>query len=318
MRWRRSGAAMRSSLGCAACPGNPGGSPRLRAMDPSPPQFVSAPEIDAQYNAAAAVADSVERLRRHGELSAEARARLRCSEGIAYGPTLDETLDVFPAEAAAAPVFVFIHGGYWRRFAARDYHLVALGLVPLGITTVCVDYSLCPKVTIDEIVRQCRAAVAWTLRRIGEHGGDPARVAVGGHSAGGHLTAMCLAARWDEDYGLGRDPLAAAVLVSGIYDLEPLRRSYLQPTIQLDDGIVRRNSPMFGVRRCATPALVTWGGDESAEFARQATQYHVAWQDAGNRGELLPQPGGNHFTAIEGLADPDSALSRWLAAKLAA
>src|SRR6185295_7861834 len=120
------------------------------------PPFVSSPEIDAQYNAAAAVADSAEQLRRHGELSAEARARLRCIEGIAYGPTLDETLDVFPAERPAAPVFVFIHGGYWRRFAARDYHLVALGLVPRGVTTVVVDYSLCPKVTIDEIVRQWR------------------------------------------------------------------------------------------------------------------------------------------------------------------
>jgi arylformamidase len=287
-------------------------------MEPSSTQFVSSPEIDAQYNAGAAVADSAERLRMHGERSAEARARLRCIEGISYGPTLDETLDVFPAEGPASPVFVFIHGGYWRRFAARDYHLVALGLVPLGITTVCVDYSLCPKVTIDEIVRQCRAAVAWTLRRIGEHGGDPARVAVGGHSAGGHLTAMCLAARWDEDYGLARDPLAAAVLVSGIYDIEPLRNSYLQPSIQLDDGIVRRNSPMFGVRPCATPALVTWGADESAEFARQATQYHAAWQGAGNRGELLPQHGNNHFTAIDGLADPGSTLSRWIAAKLAA
>ena len=297
---------------------NPGRSPRLDAMEPSSPQFVSSPEIDAQYNAAAAVADSAEQLRRHGELSAEALARLRCIEGIAYGPTLDETLDVFPAERPASPVFVFIHGGYWRRFAARDYHLVALGLVPRGITTVVVDYSLCPKVTIDEIVRQCRAAVAWTLRRIGEHGGDPARVAVGGHSAGGHLTAMCLGARWDEDYGLARDPLAGAVLVSGIYDLEPLRFSYLQPSIQLDDGIVRRNSPMFGVRPCATPALVTWGADESAEFARQATQYHAAWQGAGNRGELLPLVGANHFTAVEGLADPGSTLSRWIAARLGA
>jgi len=287
-------------------------------METAATPFVSSPEIDAQYDAGAAVPDSPELLRRFGELSADARTRLRCIEGIAYGPTLDETLDVFPAERPASPVFVFIHGGYWRRFAARDYHLVALGLVPLGITTVCVDYSLCPKVTIDEIARQARAGVAWTLRRIGEHGGDPARVAVGGHSAGGHLTAMCLAARWDEDYGLARDPLAAAVLISGIYDIEPLRRSYLQPTIQLDDGIVRRNSPMFGVRPCATPALVTWGADESAEFARQATQYHAAWQGAGNRGELLPLAGANHFTAVEGLADPGSTLSRWIAARLGA
>ena len=286
---------------------------------PTMPTFRSFPsqaEIDAQYNAAAAVADATTRMDRHFAQSAEARARLRCTTGIAYGATTAETLDVFPAERADAPVFVFIHGGYWRRFAARDYHLVALGLVPLGITTVVVDYALCPKVTIDEITRQCRAAVAWTLRHVGEHGGDPARVAVGGHSAGGHLTAMCVEARWDDDYGLARDPLAAAVLVSGVYDIEPLRYSYLQPSIQLDDGVVRRNSPMFAVRPSATPVLVTWGEDESAEFARQATEFHAAWQAAGNRSELLPQPGKNHFSAIDGFTDPGSALCRWIAARL--
>jgi len=213
-------------------------------------------------------------------------------------------------------VFVFIHGGYWRAFSASDHSFVALGPVALGITTVVVDYSLCPKVTIDEITRQCRAAVAWTLGHIGAHGGDPARVAVGGHSAGGNLSAMCLETRWDEDYGLARDPLAAALLVSGIYDIEPLRHSYLQPTIQLDDGIVRRNSPLFGVRPCATPMLVTWGGEESDEFARQSTSFHAAWQAAGNRSELRAQPGANHFSAIHGFADPEHPLCRWLAERL--
>jgi len=213
-------------------------------------------------------------------------------------------------------VFVFIHGGYWRAFSAADHSFVALGPVALGITTVVVDYSLCPKVTIDEITRQCRAAVAWTLRHIGAHGGDPARVAVGGHSAGGHLSAMCLETRWDEDYGLARDPLAAALLVSGIYDIEPLRHSFLQPTIQLDDGIVKRNSPLFGVRPCETPVLVTWGADESAEFERQSTSFHGAWQEAGNRSGLLAQAGAHHFSAIEGFADPAHTLCRWLAASL--
>ena len=179
-----------------------------------------------------------------------------------------------------------------------------------------VNYSLCPKVTIDEISRQARAAVAWTLRHIGEHGGDPSRVAVGGHSAGGHLSAMCLATRWADDYGLPADPLTAAVLVSGIYDIAPLRHSYLQPQIRLDDGIVARNSPLFAVRPCATPALVTWGGDESAEFARQSHDFHAAWQAAGNRSELLAQAGANHFTAVDGFEEPTSPLCRWLAGVL--
>jgi len=255
-------------------------------------------------------------MRGYGERSAAARTRLAGRYGIAYGPTRDEKLDIFPADRPDAPVFVFIHGGYWRAFSAADHSFVALGPVALGITTVVVDYSLCPKVTIDEITRQCRAAVAWTLRHIGDYGGDPARVAVGGHSAGGHLSAMCLETRWDEEYGLARDPLAAALLVSGIYDIEPLRHSFLQPTIQLDDGIVRRNSPLFAVRPCATPVLVTWGGEESDEFARQSTSFDAAWRGAGNRSDLLAQPGANHFSAIHGFADPAHPLCRWLADRL--
>jgi arylformamidase len=280
--------------------------------------FSTPAEIDAQYNAGAAVADAGSYLRGYAERSRDVRSRLKCELDIAYGPTLDETLDIFPADRPGAPVFVFIHGGYWRGFSSKDFSCVATGLHAAGITTVVPNYSLCPKVTIDEITRQSRAAVAWTLRHIGDHGGDPARVAVGGHSAGGHLGAMCLEARWDEDYGLARDPLAAAVLVSGLYDLEPLRHSYLQPSIRLDDGIVARNSPLFAVRSCATPVLVTWGGDESAEFARQSTSFHDAWRGAGNASELLPQPGANHFSATDGFEDPSSPICRWLVERLSA
>jgi arylformamidase len=280
--------------------------------------FTAPAQIDAQYNAGASVSNPAAYMQRYAEQSRLARERLPCTLDIPYGPTLDETLDVFPAERAGAPVFVFLHGGYWRALSSKDFSFVATGLHPLGITTVVVDYSLCPKVTLDEIARQARAAVAWTLRGIERHGGDAARVAVGGHSAGGHLSAMCLQARWAEEYGLPTDPLAAAVLVSGIYDIEPLRHSYLQPQIQLDDGIVRRNSPLFAVRECRTPVLITWGADESAEFARQSQALHAAWEGAGNRSELLPQPGANHFSAIEGFADPASPLCRWLARNLSA
>ena len=164
--------------------------------------FTSAEQIDWEYKPSLRIADAEQCMRRYGEHSAEARTRLDGSYDIAYGPTRDEKLDIFPAARPNAPLFVFIHGGYWRAFSAREHSFVALGPVALGITTVLVDYSLCPKVTIDEITRQCRAAIAWTIRHIGEYGGDPARVAVGGHSAGGHLSAMCLETRWDEDWGL--------------------------------------------------------------------------------------------------------------------
>lgn len=154
------------------------------------------------------------------------------------------------------------------------------------------------------------------LRHIGAHGGDPDRVAIGGHSAGAHLAAMALQTRWADDYGLPVDPFKAAVLVSGLYDLQPLRYSFLQPQIQLDDGVIRRNSPLFSVRPCATPALITWGSDESAEFARQSTSFHEAWGAQGNASVLLPQRGAHHYSAIFDFERPDSPLCEWVAERL--
>ena len=276
-------------------------------------QFATQAQIDAQYDVEQSVPDFSIYARHYTDESRLARHRLRGELDVPYGPTREETLDIFPAAGRNAPVFVFIHGGYWRMLSSKEFSCVALGLHALGITTVVVNYALAPKVSIDEITRQARAAVAWVLRRIERHGGDPARVVVGGHSAGGHLTAMCLQTPWAEDYGLPEDPLAGAVMVSGLYDLQPLRFSLMQPQIQLDDGVIRRNSPMFAVRPCKTPALVTWGGDEPDEFRRQSDDFLGAWTAAGNRAKRVEQAGANHFTAIYGFEDPQSPLCQWIA-----
>jgi arylformamidase len=284
--------------------------PRLR---PLYREFDAQQQIDAQYNPSLAL-PAGSNPGEHYAAQAQAARMLRCILDVPYGPTVHETLDIFPADQPNAPVFIFIHGGYWRAFSSHDFHGVALGLQPLGITTVIVNYALAPRVSIDEITRQTRAAAAWTLRNIAQYGGDPTRVGIGGHSAGGHLTAMCLQTAWADDYGLPQDPFKAALLFSGLYDIEPLR--YLQPMIQLDNGIVRRNSPAFGVRACKTPIWITWGGNESTEFARQASTYHAAWQDAGNSAELRAIAGADHFTVIHGLERRDSEVSRWLAQQL--
>ncbi|MDR7306138.1 alpha/beta hydrolase [Rhodoferax saidenbachensis] len=274
--------------------------------------FDTQAQIDAQYNPSIALADASAPGKHFVAQATKARATLKNHLDIPFGPTVHETLDIFPADTPNAPVFVFIHGGYWRAMSSKDFSGVALGLQPLGITTVVVNYALCPVVTIAEITRQCRAAVAWTLRNIAQYGGDPARVAVGGHSAGGHLSAMCLETAWDTDYGLPRDPLKAAVLISGLHDLQPLRYSYLQPMIQLDEHTVRHYSPAANVRTCPTPTWVTWGGAESSEFARQSALYHAAAQALGNPTELRAVPGADHFTIVHELERSDSPMAQWL------
>ena len=278
--------------------------------------FETQAQIDAQYNPSLVLAPGDQPMEHFTAQANRARAELRNTLGVPYGPTVEETLDIFPADGPNAPVFVFIHGGYWRALSSKDFHGVALGLNALGITTVVVNYALCPSVTIDEITRQCRSAIAWVLRNIGQHSGDPSRVAIGGHSAGGHLTAMCLQTEWARDYGLQQDPLAGAIAFSGLFDLAPLRYSYLQPMIQLDDGMVQRNSPAFMVRPCKTPLWITWGGLESSEFSRQSHTYHAAWQAAGNISTLQEHAGTNHFTVIHGLEDASSPVCQWLAGTL--
>ncbi len=285
-------------------------------MTPLYREFATQAQLDAQYNPSLKLADPSVPGQHYADRSAHARASLRCTLDVPYGPTRSETLDIFPADDPNAPVFVFIHGGYWRALSSKDFSCVALGLQACGITTVVVNYALCPSVTLDEITRQVRAAVAWTHHHIAAHGGDPTRMAVGGHSAGAHLTAMCLQTPWAQDYGLPQDPIAAAVLVSGVYDIAPLRYSYLQPMIQLDEGTVRRQSPLFAVRACRTPIWVNWGTEETSEFARQAASFHAAWLLAGNTGDLSALPGADHFIGLHGFEHADSLLCQWLREKL--
>ena len=180
--------------------------------------FATQAQIDQQYNASLGLPDATAPGRYNAALAERARGLLPQHLDIPFGPTRAETLDVFPATPTGpggAPVFVFIHGGYWRALSSKDFSGVALGLHARGITTVVLNYALCPFVTIDEIVRQVRAAVAWTVRHIAEFGGDPARIGVGGHSAGGHLTAMCMQTEWARDYGLAQDPIKARAPVAG-------------------------------------------------------------------------------------------------------
>jgi arylformamidase len=267
--------------------------------------FTSQEAIDREYNAAAAVADSAAIVARWSEASARARAALPCRLGLPYGPTRAEYVDLFPA-GPGAPLHLFLHGGYWRRFSAREFSFLAEPLVREGVAVGVVNYALCPEVTIDEITRQARAAVAWAYRRAAALGCDGERLTVSGHSAGGHLTAMVASTDWPGVYDLPADTVKAGLPVSGLFDLAPFPWSYLQPSLQLTADQVARNSPLRLLPERGPPLLVAVGGGESAEFRRQSRDYLAAWRAHGLAGELLEVAGADHFTVIDHLADPAS------------
>jgi len=273
-------------------------------------QFATQEEIDDQYNVERSIEDPKPYFEFFVRESAKARDELDCMLDISFGPTMEETVDVFPAADASAPILLFIHGGYWRRLSSKEFSLVARGLIRCGITVIVTNYALCPRVTIPEITRQSRAALSWARRTELNYAGDRDRIYICGHSAGGHQVARLLCTNWEGDYGLPQNVIKGGYSISGLFDISPLRYSWLQPLLQLDEDVIQCESPQFHIPVSAPPLVADVGGVESDEFRRQSREYMDAWQAAGLQGVYTEQVGKNHFSAIEGFIDGDSDLCK--------
>ncbi len=263
--------------------------------------------LDAQYNLRARWPQHPEFFARWQREGDAVRARADCRRDLPYGPTPAETLDLLPPAAriagGRAPLLVFIHGGYWQALDKRDVCFLAPAFAKAGVAFAAPNYALAPHVGFDEIVRQMRAALAWLWRNAPELGCDPRRIYVAGHSAGGHLAAMLAATNWSRHGGLPSDLIKGAFSVSGVYDLEPLKRSYQNAVLKLDDGAVGRNSPQGLAPNRATPVWATVGGEESEEFHRQQAALMKAWRAAGGVVRGIAAPKLHHFDILAKCAD---------------
>ena len=277
------------------------------------PRF--APEwLDRMYNNRALVPDHAAHFARWSAESAGVRGQGPCQLDVAYGDGAGETLDIFPGAAADAPVLVFIHGGYWRSLDKADHSFIAPAFTQAGACVVVPNYALCPAVTIPQITLQMVKALAWVYRNIADHGGDPNRITVAGHSAGGHLAAMLLTCLWK---AYARDLPARLVRnalgISGVYDLAPLRLTpFVKDSLRLTPAQVRKASPAYLPRpKLARERGVLYtvaGGDESAEFLRQNQLIRDAWgPKAVPVCEALP--GLNHFSVLEAMVEPGHRLN---------
>lgn len=265
--------------------------------------------LEAQYNNRARVPDHGQVLARWAQASELVRQRSVAHLDVAYGDGPGEVLDLFPTDAPAAPVLIFIHGGYWRSLDKADHSFVAPSFTADGALVVVVNYALCPAVTVEHIVMQMVRAVSWVWRHAEAYGGDPSRIALAGHSAGAHLAAMLMSCRWKvvaED--LPAQPLSGALAISGLYDLEPLRQTaFVQADLQLTPASVGRLSPAFFPRPKSGKLYAAVGADETEEFLRQNRLIRDVWGPT-----AVPVcetvPGSNHFNVLNSLVDPAGRL----------
>ncbi len=277
--------------------------------------------LDRMYNNRALVPDHAHYFARWAEGSRLARQQQNCAIDLAYGGSAGEKLDIFTAakngklslgkgsKRAGAPVLVFIHGGYWRSLDKAEHSFLAPALTAAGACVVVPNYALCPAVSIPDITLQMVKALAWTFRHVAEFGGDPRRITVVGHSAGGHLASMLLACQWTRwAADLPADLVKNALSVSGLYELESIMHTpFVKDDLRLTPAQVLQASPAWLPAPSHGQLYSVAGAEESPEFLRHNKLIQKVWGK-----KVVPVsedlPSLNHFSIVDALAEPTHRL----------
>jgi arylformamidase len=263
---------------------------------------------EREYNARAAIPEHPRIFARWGEQATAMRRLRACLIDLPYGETSGEKLDLFPTRGDAAPLLVFIHGGYWRSLDKSDFSWIAPPFVAEGVAVALLNYGLAPRTPMEDIVRQVLRALAWLHGRAERYGIDRSRIYLSGHSAGGHLTAMAMAALWPVlDPELPADLVKGGLAISGLYELAPLLHApFINADLRLTPARAARLSPALLPPATAAPLITAVGALESSEFQRQNALIGQSWRR--NVVRDVPLPGCNHLTVCDELGQPGSAL----------
>ncbi len=266
--------------------------------------------LESLFNNRAAVPDFQNCFDRWAAKSEQVRKlhRDRFEKDVPYGDDIMETMDVFLPRGQSRALLMFIHGGYWRSLDKREHAFVAAPYVDAGATVALVNYSLCPAVSVEHIVKQIVAAGAFLYKNAGDFDAPKKRMFVAGHSAGGHLAAMSLACLWREAaVGLPHKVFQAGLSISGLYDLEILTKvPSLNADLRLTEESAARLSPARMSPPTNAPLYVAVGGQELGGFKDQHGLIVRAWHKV--IGADIPCPEDHHFSILERLAEPGSAL----------
>ena len=253
--------------------------------------------LDSGLNNSAAVAGSADTMAQWEKLSAELRAGHSAHLDLRYGPRERNRIDFLKA-APHAPTLLFIHGGYWQTRSKEVFTRFAEGAMAHGINVALIGYTLAPDATLEQIVAEIHAGIDYLAWRLGELGADTNRIVASGWSAGGHLTAMAML----------NAHIKGGVAISGIYDLEPIRHSYLNDKLGLDEAMSRRNSPML-LTHAVKPMTLTVGGAELPLLRKQTADFAAYRASHGLPVSYEEIPGANHFTIRDEMASPTGRIT---------
>ena len=262
---------------------------------------MSKEELDRGLNNGLAVPGSGDIMANWEQRSAALRTRYPAHLDLRYGPRERNRIDFLKA-GERAPTLLFIHGGYWQMRAKEFFTLVAEGALAHGINVALTGYTLAPDATLDEIVAEIHAAIDFLQRELPALGGDGKGIVVSGWSAGGHLTAMALS----------HPHVRAGLGISGIYDLEPIRHSYLDDKLRLDEAASRRNSPVKQPTGPDKPLSLVVGSTELPLLRQQTADFACYRAKHGLPVSYEQIAGANHFTIMNEMIAPEGRITALL------
>lgn len=260
--------------------------------------FLSQEERNRAYNNSAAVSASSALIQARDQASAAYRATHSGAIDLSYGPGPRQAWDIYPGADPSAPCLVFLHGGYWQMNARENFACVAEGLAPHGWSVALPGFTLAPEANLEQIVAEISAALDWLRNHAAQYklGG---KVIVSGWSAGGHLAALALA-----------HPLVSAGLaIAGVYELSPIRDTYLNAKLSLTDQQIENLSPLR-LPVVNKPLSIAYGSAELPTLIEEARGFHQHRANAHAPGSLLPVPNANHYTILDELRNPNGLLTR--------
>ena len=277
-------------------------------------------QLDKEYSPSSCVENINLYLQRYAQTSREVRKALAGSPGcltnLRYGNREKQTLDLFlPENHNRTPLHIFIHGGYWQQLDKSDGSFGAPPFLKSGAAYCALNYTLAPDANLDEIVEEIRLAIAWLYCNTDEFGYDRERFFLSGSSAGGHLAAMMLYTNWQK-YQVPQDVIKGLCAVSGIYDLEPIRLTYVNEPLCLTDQQVYDNSPIQHQPLVNCPVIVAYGANETDEFKRQSIEYQALLGSQGIEPAIQEIAGRNHFDVVMDITNPESWLAKQVLAQL--
>lgn len=265
-------------------------------------------ELDRNFSQADWAPNRLQILQRYGERSRITRQRLGEPERFAYGEGEVEAVDLFRAENDNAPVHVFIHGGAWRAGTAESYHFPADMFIDKGISYAALDFGNVQDIGLNGMIAQLRKAIAWVYKNSDMLGVDKNQIYISGHSSGAHLGGVLLVTDWSE-FDVPNDVIKGATLISGMYDLEPVRLSARASYVPFTDEIEDALSTQRHLERINTPVILAFGGLETEEFKRQTRGFARAMEDAGKVVELIFTERYNHFEIMDDFGNPYGQVS---------